>query len=68
MAAIGLDTPANLLDVIRTMWAAQDQISPVQDRQLAARDWMHLAYTASATKLPGAAPVGQVVPFPGAKD
>ncbi len=64
MVALGLDAPTSLLDVVRTMWAAQDWLGPRQARQLATRDRMHLTYTASATKLPGAAPQGQGLPFP----
>ena len=64
MVAIGLPRPASLGDVVRTMWAAQDQLSETGKRQLAVRDRMTLDYAHSATKVPGAAPNMRKLPFP----
>lgn len=64
MVALGLPRPANLADVIRTMWGAQDQLSESAQRQLAKRDRMMLNYAYSATKVPGAAPKMLSLPFP----
>ncbi len=64
MVAIGLPQPKNYADVIRTMWAAQDQLSERSARALQVRDRMALDYAASATKVPGAAPHIRGLPFP----
>lgn len=64
MVALGLPRPTNLGDVIKTMWAAQDQLTGAGQRQLAKRDRMALEYAASATKVPGAAPALRSLPFP----
>lgn len=64
MVAIGLPRPANLWDVIRTMWAAQDQLSGRGQLALARRDRMTLDYVYSATKVPGAYPAMRGLPYP----
>lgn len=64
MVALGLPRPANLGDVIKTMWGAQDLLSDAGQRQLAKRDRMTLDYAYSATKVPGACPAIRGLPFP----
>ena len=64
MVSAGLPKPKTLGDVVRVMWAAQDQLTETDRRRLAVRDRMELDYVASATKVPGAYPGGTLLPLP----
>ncbi len=64
MVAIGLPRPRNYGDVMRAMWAAQDQLTPMQAAQLARRDRLQLELARAAVKCGAQSAHLAVQPYP----